>query len=277
RGILKASGELVALLDGDDCFLPRHLELLVPAFERAPDVVLAFGDMMRFDHGGEDRGSVLGALREEIAPISTPLGDGGLFVAGPALRRFYLLRSAIVPSACLVSREAMAVSGLFDKTLAYGEDVDFLWRLLGVGRAAWLNQMVGRKRVHGGNASGPARAEWSERQLLRTVAQLLRFGSDHAPEEVRRSSVSWASPCGKRDGSPLVRGGERITSGEGKCGSGREGVRLFRRDTYSVCYAGTCIARLETRAPPSDGAPNWCCSRPSVGPGPDSPGGSGTR
>ncbi len=184
RGILKASGELVALLDGDDCFLPRHLELLVPAFERAPDVVLAFGDMMRFDHGGEDRGSVLGALREEIAPISTPLGDGGLFVAGPALRRFYLLRSAIVPSACLVSREAMAVSGLFDKTLAYGEDVDFLWRLLGVGRAAWLNQMVGRKRVHGGNASGPARAEWSERQLLRTVAQLLRFGSDHAPEEV---------------------------------------------------------------------------------------------
>lgn len=184
RGILAASGELVALLDADDCFLPRHLELLVPAFERAPEVVLAFGDMMRFEHGGEDRGSVLGALREELAPISTPLGQGGLRLAGPSIRRLYILRTAIAPSACLISREAMAISGLFDKTIAYGEDVDLIWRLMGVGRAAWLNQMVGRKRVHGTNASGPERAEWSERHLLRMVAHLLSFGLGHTPEEV---------------------------------------------------------------------------------------------
>ncbi|MDX2260945.1 MAG: glycosyltransferase [Gemmatimonadales bacterium] len=184
RGILTASGELVALLDSDDYFLPRHLELLVPAFERAPDVVLAFSDMMRFAHGGEDRGSVLGALREELAPISTPLGDDGMQLAGTALRRLYLMRAAIAPSVCIVSREAVAGSGLFDTTLPYGEDLDFLWRLLGAGRGAWLNQVTGRKRDHGSNASAPARAEWSERHLLRTIAQLLRFGVGHTPDEV---------------------------------------------------------------------------------------------
>jgi glycosyltransferase involved in cell wall biosynthesis len=183
RGILAATGELVALLDGDDFFLPRHLELLVPAFERAPEVVLAFSDMMRFQHGGDDRGSVLGALRAELATISTPLGGDGMQLAGTALRRLYLMRAAIAPSACVVSREAVAGSGLFDTTLPYGEDLDFLWRLLGKGRGAWLDVITGRKRDHGSNASAPSRAEWSERHLLRTISQLLRFGVGHTEEE----------------------------------------------------------------------------------------------
>lgn len=184
RGILAASGELVALLDSDDCFLPRHLELLVPAFERAPDVVLAFADMMRFEHGGEDRGSVLGALREELATISTPLGDDGLQLTGPSLRQLYLSRSAIAPSASLFPRDAVTRAGLFDTKLPYGEDLEFFWRLLGVGRGAWLNQVTGRKRVHATNFSGPSRAAWSERHLLRTVSRLLRFGVGHTPDEV---------------------------------------------------------------------------------------------
>lgn len=184
RGILAASGELVALLDGDDYFLPRHLELLVPAFERAPALVMVFADMMRFEHGGGDRGSVLGALREELAPISTPLGADGLQLAGRALRRLYLMRSAIAPSACLVSRDAIGSAGLFDTSLPYGEDLDFIWRVLGVGQGAWLNQITGRKRDHDNNASAPARAEWSERHLLRTVSKLLRFGVSQTPDEV---------------------------------------------------------------------------------------------
>ncbi len=184
RGILAASGEIIALLDSDDYFLPPHLERLVPAFESGSDIVLAFSDMMRFEHGGADHGSVLGTLRQELLPISTPLGDSGLQRVSADLRRIYLLRAAIPPSVCLVTRDAVGRAGLFDPRLPYAEDPDFLWRILGVGRGAWLNEITGRKRDHGTNASGPARAEWSERHILRMVSQLRRFGTGHTPEEI---------------------------------------------------------------------------------------------
>ena len=185
RAIMASSGDLFAFLDADDCFLPRHLERLVPAFEAEPRLAVVFGDMMRFQDGGEELGGTLIRIRDELHRISTPIGATSLLLLGPELRRIYLQHSMIVPSSWILSREAVALAGLFDPTAPYGEDIDFLWRVLGVGPGAWHDGVTARRREHGNNASDPSRAEWSEPLLLRAVARLRNFTPKLTLDEVR--------------------------------------------------------------------------------------------
>lgn len=172
RGIEASSGDVVALLDGDDCFFPWHLERLLPAFEVDADIVLAFGDLMRFEDGGGELGGNLDQLRPELLRISTPSQAPGLLALGHDLRAVSLNQFRILPSSWIVSRAAFDRAGPFDPELGFGEDIDFLWRLLALGGATWHDGVTSRRRMHPGNASGPARSEWSESMLLRTVARL---------------------------------------------------------------------------------------------------------
>ena len=175
RAMMAGSGELFAFLDGDDCFLPWHLERLISAFEAIPGLAVAFGDSIRFREGGEDLLGNLEPIRLALRDISTPIPHTELLRLGPELRCLYVEQTAILPSSWLVSRVAVVLAGMFDPSHSYAEDIDFLWRILGVGDAVWYDGATSRRREHGENASDPRRAEWSEPQILRALGRLRNF------------------------------------------------------------------------------------------------------
>lgn len=183
--MMAGTGDLFALLDSDDCFEPWHLERLVPAFEADPQLAMVFGDMMRFEAEGRDLGPILLRLHEQLRRISTPIEGTAVQRLSSELRRIYLEISAIAPSSCIVTREAVVRAGLFDPKARYGEDLDFLWRILSTGPGAWHDGITGRKREHGNNISNPMFAEQTEPQLLRTVVRLRSFSDDLSAEEVK--------------------------------------------------------------------------------------------
>ncbi|MEO5798100.1 MAG: glycosyltransferase [Gemmatimonadales bacterium] len=185
RGILAGSGDIFAFLDGDDYFLPRHLERLVPGFIAMPELALAFADMERFSAAADTLGESLALLRPALRAISTPLHSTELHLLGAGLRSVYLEQMRIVPSSWLVTRAAVARAGLFDTSKSYGEDLDFLWRLLAGGSAAWYDGVTVRRREHPGSASSPERASWSTPQLLQQLALLRAFTPKLTPAELQ--------------------------------------------------------------------------------------------
>ncbi len=174
---------MLAFLDGDDAFLPGHLERLVPAFASDPSVVLAFGDLERFKDGGADLGGNLELIRADLRRISTDFPAPGLQRLGDELRAIQVRQSMILPSSWVASRAAIDRSGLFDPALEYGEDVDFFWRLTSTGTVVWHDGATARRREHGNNASDPSRAAWSEPQLLRAAVKMQRESPDHSAVE----------------------------------------------------------------------------------------------
>lgn len=221
RGIMAGTGDLVAFLDGDDCFLPDHLERLVPAFDAVPTLAVAFGDLMRFEALRGDLGGNLELIRAALREISSPIPGSTLQRLGPELRAIYVEQAMILPSSWLVSREAISRAGLFDPAFAYAEDVDFLWRVLATGPAAWYDGPTARRREHDSNASSPRRAAWSEPQVLHVAAKLRRSTPGLTPAE--------------RDALDRLLGRTLHETGWLAAGEGMERYLAWRREARHLC------------------------------------------
>jgi len=116
-GIALANGDLVAFLDSDDRWLPRHLELTTAVFARHPEAVLC-STSPRFEIGGRQ-----------------PPADATLVDALPAL----LVENVVGhPSSITVRREALAATGGFDPRFRMMEGWEHWLRLAAVGRFAYL-------------------------------------------------------------------------------------------------------------------------------------------
>jgi len=59
KGLARASGEILAWLNSDDCYLPGAILGAVKAFHENPDVVLVYGDMLAVD----ERGATINLLK----------------------------------------------------------------------------------------------------------------------------------------------------------------------------------------------------------------------
>lgn len=98
RGMRESAGEFVAFLDIDDLWVPRQLPRLVHALQVQSHAGIAQGLMRQVVEGS----------------------DGVLFETAP-YRMPYL-------GTCLFRRWVFDKCGLFDETMAFGEDYDFLFR-----------------------------------------------------------------------------------------------------------------------------------------------------
>jgi glycosyltransferase involved in cell wall biosynthesis len=129
-------GELVALLDADDAWLPGYLERMVAAYDATPGAVLVGCDA-RLLRDGEVAGSYLAAL-----PPYRP----------PTLDR--LLRGNFVYVSALFPRAAAEAVGWFSTELFGTEDHDLWIRLLeGGGRAVIVEEPLALYRVADGSVS----------------------------------------------------------------------------------------------------------------------------
>jgi len=143
-GIQAARGELVALLDADDLWLPQFLEQQVRVLDQRPELDLLWCDSVLF---GE---SVWANHRFfELFPPHRPVTLEGIITG----------RCVPVTSCVLVRRAALLNAGLFDEEFRRAEDFDLWIRLARAGvKADFQKAALGRRRVRGDSLSADSTA-----------------------------------------------------------------------------------------------------------------------
>lgn len=112
-GVSKATADYICLLDQDDYFLPRHIEILLDTADLIQERFgFSYGDLLRVDSGGE------------VLSKSSLLGDH------PHKDVFSMISQNmhILPSATLIERSAFIEIGGFDESLQGYEDDDLFLR-----------------------------------------------------------------------------------------------------------------------------------------------------
>ncbi|MDA7977764.1 MAG: glycosyltransferase [Pirellulales bacterium] len=136
RGILAATGELIAFLDSDDLWHSDFLSKMVMAARNHPEAGCFYSDFAYMVEG-EVRGSRLNELpaRPE-AQVYERLAAGNF----------------VHMSATLVRRSALAVSGLFDPAIKSAEDYDLWLRLARAEEFRCVEEVLSYYRIHGDNS-----------------------------------------------------------------------------------------------------------------------------
>lgn len=165
-GIRHASGEMIALLDADDAWLPEKLARHVAHLDAAPEIDVSFSASQLIDEGGQAVGLVQ-------SPISTSLEDADFFCrnpvgngSAPVLRRRALDRIAHL------SKDGGHVCW-FDESFRQSEDVECWMRLkAGAGcRFGYVAEALTLYRVNRGGLSANIDAQLATwRRFRDTVA-----------------------------------------------------------------------------------------------------------
>lgn len=137
RGIADARGEMVALLDADDVWLPTKLERQVALMKTRPDLGMCFTAATRVS---SDTGRTSEMPARDYADFCEAL----------------LLYSVIVPAACssIVARRRLVIqAGGFDPAFSQTADWDFCLRMSRLTPFASVPEALVRYRTHPGNMS----------------------------------------------------------------------------------------------------------------------------
>ena len=149
-----ASGELLAFLDQDDVWYPKHLGRLTKPFSSRPDLGWTYSDFDEIDAGGRTvtRGF-----------ISTHVLDH----PKRTLSQFLMADMMMLPSASVISAKAFHDVGGFDPGLRGYEDDDLFIRLFRGGwRSEYVRQSLTKFRVHPTSSSAGARFRESRIRFL---------------------------------------------------------------------------------------------------------------
>lgn len=139
-GLLRATGELIALLDADDLWMPDKLKLQVMQFQKNHKAGIVYGQF-----------------------INRVFKKNGEFFEYPVVKRFYkgdikkeLLRCNFIgTSTVMIKREVVARIGLFNPELRLAEDYDYWLRIADQYTAAYCEIPILMKRYYGEqNVSG---------------------------------------------------------------------------------------------------------------------------
>jgi glycosyltransferase involved in cell wall biosynthesis len=141
HALRQATGELVAFLDQDDLWQPRHLERLQAPFTDQPEVAWTYSDFDEIDDEG--RLVTRGFLREH--DVAHPKGTLEACLSGDLL---------VLPSASVLRRAALLAVDGFDEELSGYEDDELFVRIF---RAGWehvyVPERLTRFRIHGESSS----------------------------------------------------------------------------------------------------------------------------
>jgi glycosyltransferase involved in cell wall biosynthesis len=125
--IAASRGELIALIDHDDQWLPRKLELNVAALERDLGAVLVYSDLVVIDEAGEE---------SRASPI------GSVTAHAPSMDEMLARMWPIMPSTVLMRRAAFERAGGFGESLH--QDLDFWLRMREQGTFIYLPEKLVR-------------------------------------------------------------------------------------------------------------------------------------
>ncbi len=150
RGLALASGELLAFLDADDCWVKDKLAMQVAALQTDPSLDMVFGQARQLRNGPEWE---LGIRERKCKPHD--------LVAG------------MVPGAMLIKRASFFRVGLFREDCKIGEFVDWYARASELGlRFTILPDLVLWRRLHDANQG------IRERRAITDYARVLKAALD---------------------------------------------------------------------------------------------------
>jgi glycosyltransferase involved in cell wall biosynthesis len=136
QGARVARGDVIALLDQDDRWYPRHLERLLLPFLDQPALGFAYSNLDEID--GEGHMVCLGRLKWSGA--AHPKQSLGELLAGDMF---------ILPSASLIRRDAFLAVGGFDEQFSGYEDDDLFIRMFRAGYThAYVDESLSQWRIH---------------------------------------------------------------------------------------------------------------------------------
>ncbi|MGB3402772.1 MAG: glycosyltransferase [Microcoleaceae cyanobacterium] len=167
RGIEAAVGELIALLDQDDCFRADKLTAQVAIFTANPTVAIVNSGWQLIDTDGNPISQIEPWHNLPNLTIET-----------------WLTRTPILPSALMFRREAWETVGGFNSRFDGVDDVEFIWRVALAGyKAMWLPQITVNYRQHSQTVSEQKAVE---RANLFITAQNHFFSQSNLPDEIRQ-------------------------------------------------------------------------------------------
>lgn len=140
-GVSVANGEFVAFIDQDDGWRRGHLEALLRAISKDPDIAWAYSDFDEIDTQG--RTVTHSFIREQ-----------GLVHPKRTLAACLAADLMVIPSASMLRKEALVGVGGFYEELSGYEDDELFVRIF---RAGWnhvfVDKPLTRFRVHGSDSS----------------------------------------------------------------------------------------------------------------------------
>lgn len=156
-GVHAASGDLIAFIDQDDLWYPKHLELLASAFQENPDLGWAYSDM---DHIDESSNYICRGIYHDWG-IKRPLNSLGQMLASDIF---------VLPTASMISKKALCAVGGFDESLSGYEDDDLYVRIFQGGfRSKYVPLQLSAWRIHSGSSSYTSRMDSSRRQYAQKL------------------------------------------------------------------------------------------------------------
>lgn len=145
-----ARGEVIALLDADDEWMPDRLERCIEILDRRPEIGMVTTDAYLVEHGEKTKRRSYGDRRRY--PFPNELDEQIPEIA----RRNFLFVGVVF------RRELLARCGDFDERIWGAEDYDLWARFLIAGsRAAFINEPLGWYRVQEGSLSSGSQ-QWAE-------------------------------------------------------------------------------------------------------------------
>jgi glycosyltransferase involved in cell wall biosynthesis len=157
-GVRAATGEWLAFLDADDCWLPEKLERQLQK-ARDPHTALVYTDRYNFGTVGD---------LPEIQGTIQPLFAGDVFV------KLLLLGNHITLSSVLIRRDVFLALGGFTETLKNAEDWDMWTRVAAGHRVEACAEPLVRYRLHASGKSTNA----ENMRIARVAVTESALGSD---------------------------------------------------------------------------------------------------
>ena len=222
-GVLAAKAPLVALLDGDDEYLPAYLERQTAAFADDPALVLIYPDMEYFGATSRVGARVMDHTRQ----------------AGPVTFESLLEQRCTVLNCAMIRRDAIVDAGMWDPALRHSEDFDLYLRIARRGgRLAYDRTVLARLRKREGSLSfDPEPMFAGQLVVYRKVAGTLPPGDPACAiveRMIRRIGAERDLELGKRAfaSGAYAEAAERFASAN----------RVLRRPRLALASAGLAVA-----------------------------------
>lgn len=154
-GIAAAQGDLIAVLDQDDVFLPRKLEVQAGLLAADEDLSWVFSCVSIDLENPPKAYAPAPSVIEQLLQSGTPAGSG-VHLRGETVLRTLLLRgnfSHYGYPGFMFRRRDWQRRGI-DESFAICSDYDFMCWLCAQGAATFVPEVLFRHRVHAGNLSG---------------------------------------------------------------------------------------------------------------------------